>query len=1302
MTLTARARRLLRFCWYGAATVIVLFALLVSAVRSLLPELDSIRDDLTQQIQQRSGLVMTMEQLGASWEPKGPQLVIKAFHLPAQQDLNIDIQVQEAVAQLDFWRSLRDLDFRFDRVTFNGVEVHVHGPLTNSGGDSGNAVSAFKNTFLHQLSELNISEGVLYLHLSDNKPEPIHIANLQWRNRGNRHLGEGRLYLDETSNLDETLKLAVELRSAQQQRLFGRGYLQAEQLDIGDWLARQFGNGSRQFRGVLNMQSWLSFDEQGVRGAQIAFGESDFSWQQPQAQRMAIKGGSLVWTPTATGGELSSRDLQLTSNGQPWPETRLALSQQGDDVSLWMNRLPLDKLKPLLGLLPGIKDRTLADLLDANGRGQLADIKLQQRPDGWSASAGLKDLGWDMSGKVPGLSGLNGQFVWHKDHGRLSLPKQDLAFYWPWQFSHTVKFSEVSGELTIDRQQGWLVKTDSLKLDGDILKADLEAALLLPEQGATRLQLYGNAELKQAEMAGRLFPRKAMGEALSDYLSTSLQAGHTDDAQILWHGDFSDYPYDGGQGVFQAGFTLKQGQFQFLPSWPAVTGITLQALFENKRMDLWLKQGLLDQVPVQDAHVFIPTLDSNATLTVLAGVRADAQAATQLMQASSLSASVGATLAQLKIEGPVATSLDLTFPLGAGVEDQSPAILGRVAFWDNPVYLTALSTQLSGLRGELQFNGDQVTATDLGARVFNQPLSISLNTGRSSDTEYRADLQLGGQWQTANIDENNVFPLFSHLEGQARWSGDVGLVFLEGGGYRYDAQINSDLVGLNIDLPAPVGKSASTPYRAVLEVHGDDSGAELQFSEGMRLGYLAQFRIDEQGFHWPNYQLAIGKRPSLYGVEGGSIDLAMSEVELTEWLPLITAFIDTSSDKQASMVPPLTRVHGSISRLDIFGLYFDQTLLEGWPDESGWRFRAESDQLRGDVRIGKQWRQNGIGVIADRLQLLWDGSDDSPQKASADLIAKMPGVSIEVADFSVKDLPLGQLTLTASHTESGYSVDRIELSRPEYQLNASGLWVADGDLTRFDLGGELNSPDFGKLSSVIKQPLGIKSSPLDTQFAVSWQNAPWEPDYASLNGSLGFELGQGHLSEVSDKGARILSLFSLDSLLRKLSLDFTDVFGKGFYYQSFKGDITFTDGVSTTTNTVLDGDAGVMKINGDSDLVSHQLDYRISFSPALTASVPAVALISGASLTVGVGAFAVSKILEPVIEIITQLNFKLTGTFEEPILEELERAKREIRIVEDSPAPETSPKPAPATEAQPQMEALPEPLPDGDGKSVGQ
>ncbi|MGL6011578.1 MAG: AsmA-like C-terminal region-containing protein, partial [Shewanella oncorhynchi] len=211
---------------------------------------------------------------------------------------------------------------------------------------------------------------------------------------------------------------------------------------------------------------------------------------------------------------------------------------------------------------------------------------------------------------------------------------------------------------------------------------------------------------------------------------------------------------------------------------------------------------------------------------------------------------------------------------------------------------------------------------------------------------------------------------------------------------------------------------------------------------------------------------------------------------------------------------------------------------------------------------------------------------------------------------------------------------------------------------------ELNATQFSYLSAQLGIEPGVNEAPLKVNADLSWQGAPYAFSLETLNGKVKFNLGKGHLSQVSDKGARIFSLFSLDSLVRKLSLDFTDVFGQGMYFNSFNGNLQIDNGVVKTTDTEMDAIAGNMKVRGYTDLTTESLNYDIRFVPQLASSVPTVVLLSTSAWTLGLGAFALTKVLEPVIEVISEIRFRVTGTMAEPVVEELERKSKEIEIPE--------------------------------------
>ncbi len=363
-----------------------------------------------------------------------------------------------------------------------------------------------------------------------------------------------------------------------------------------------------------------------------------------------------------------------------------------------------------------------------------------------------------------------------------------------------------------------------------------------------------------------------------------------------------------------------------------------------------------------------------------------------------------------------------------------------------------------------------------------------------------------------------------------------------------------------------------------------------------------------------------------------------------------------------------------MKRLELLGQRFTELQLSARPGEHAWQIEGLSPEFSGRVEIYPDWYSQGLKLVASRLYLnpIAAAAAEPDSKAQSEPEPEtnlpqgsdLPPLAVEVDDFRYQDMALGRLLLQASPSATGYQIQTLALSSEDASLQGKGDWLSRDGNNRTQVELNLKGDKFDLLATRLGLDPGVKDSPLEVRAELNWLGAPLAFNLESLSGKVRFDLGKGHIEQLSDKGARIFSLFSLDSLLRKLSLDFTDVFGKGLYYNSFGGDLTLENGVLKTTNTEMDAIAGNMKVRGYTDLVTESLNYDIRFVPQLASSVPTVVLLSTSAWTMGLGAFALTKVLEPVIEIISEIRFRLTGTMSEPKLEELERKSKEIEIPE--------------------------------------
>ncbi|MEZ9596747.1 YhdP family protein [Shewanella sp. 10N.261.52.F9] len=1277
-----RSFSFIRFSWQFLAIILVLFALMVSLFRGLLPQLDQVRMELIHFVKSEYNVKVEVGQLAAEWQAYGPALTVKHFVLPAQDNLPVTLLFNQVHVKFDFWQSIVTASPQIENVIFDGVNValdldHLKA-IEPSASNTAMQTDWLYKLLLEQLDRFSITDARFQLLSRQHDYRPIYIKDLKWRNTSGLHRAEGKVYLDEEASEVEQLTLSVDIKGNgyRPESLKGQFYLAASSLDIGEWASRQpnpFDNSKRlPLEGVVNLQAWAGFSNRAIDGVTVQFQPSWLEWSlNKQPQRFTIESGAMVWRPNQQGWLLNSQNLDFSTNGESWPALQLIAQKSDSGVDANLNQLAFDKLLPLLPLIPGVELAGLKTWQSLNPSGEISDVrahwdKLLAQPE---VSFHLEQVGWKPNDSILGIAAIDAQISLVGDSLVFALPKQDynLDFNGAFAAPIALQADAFNGEFNLADQALSLPKVHFSNAD-----LDVKAGVRLEFSDAVHMALLANVELHDVANIHEYFPLNGMSSSLVSYLTEALQAGNTDDAVVLWHGAFTDYPYANHDGLFQAGFTLANATFEFEPSWPAVDQLNLSALFENDAMDLWINQGQLLGVNASGAYIGIPALGEKSLLQVKLDLATQAEAANEVIQKSPLVDSVGATLDVVQVSGDITGQIDLSIPLYDG---ESEVIKGTVNFKDTPVYITEPGIQLDRVNGQLQFVNDVVSGSGFTAAMYQQPLQFSFHT-ESMNKNYGVTVELDGQWQLTDLPEELQNPLSYYYTGQADWSGDLRLIF-DPIGYRIQARVESDLLGANLLLPEPFTKGKDEPRKLVAELIGDNKQASLGIKLANQMEFWGGFDADS-GNALAHYDILLGrlfKPGDQLRKSKGHLQIDIDNTEFSPWLPIIEGFVaqgkselsvsDSEQAKPASFFPALASIDADFNDLNLMGQPLADLHFSAQPTEHAWRFDITSKEFDGRIDFYPDWVNQGLKIVASKFHMSPETrTEETAHYKSDTIMANLPPLAVDVDDFSLYGKSLGHLVLQGTPQASSYQIQTVSITTPNVVLKGKGDWdMTEGkNMTSFQL--NLDATKFDYLSQQLGIDPGLKDAPTAVKADISWTGAPYSFSLETLNGDVSFDLGKGHLSEVSDKGARIFSLFSLDSLLRKLSLDFSDVFGKGLYFDSFGGTLKIDNGVVKTTDTEMNAVAGNMKVRGYTDLMSESLNYDIRFVPQLASSVPTVVLLSTGGWTFGLGAFALTKVLEPVIEVISEIRFRLTGTMSEPKLEELERKSKEIEIPE--------------------------------------
>ncbi|WP_306523278.1 YhdP family protein [Rheinheimera sp.] len=1281
--------------WPLLAMALVLLATVVTLLRLGLPYAEGYKTDIEQLIADRYGAKVQIGQLSAGWQSTGPALLLQQVSVQDAKGQPM-LQVGETRIRLDFWGSLTSLSLKAEHFELSGLKYQLDSRQllqqnnTEKTTSDEPLLSAVEQLLFRQLKNFTLVDSELRLKSEFTPDIVIAIQRLAWRNEGKRHQGSGEVAIHGVTT--NTSAFILDLYGDSLAKSRGQLYLSSSELDVLPWFEQLLPQSKKLSRADINFQAWGDIEAGTLQQIQIKLAQNRLVWRhEGKTEQLSLGQGQLLWRPTEQGWLLSSSALTLQSGAQSWHDLQLQLAHEQGVYSGALQQFQLSAMVPLARLLA--EDLSaLQSILAFEADARLTQLALRLSDNGWFLGGDFIDLTSKPVDDVPGLTGLNGHFSASQDYIRLDITAQDGELRWGDAFSRATPYQQLSGQLEVLQQDGkWRLQIPRLALRHPELELDAEMVLQLGDKAGMTLL----AELRAVPVADaqHYFPVRHMPQSVIDYLRPALLSGKIPHARVLWQGAFADFPYRGGEGKFQALALVDNAEFSFDANWPDIKQMRAELLFENAAMLIQSQAGSLFELQLNDGvTASIPDLFHADNLLIDIQTQTRAEGVTALMLASPLSGSVGATLDYLGVDGLV----DAKVQLQIGLKEAGVIARGDVDFFANNLHIKAPAVAVEQVEGRLSFLNDQISSEQLKLVSQGIPLFASLKGAQQQDG-YQLNLTAKGEHETGKLLALVAEPWQELGTGSAffDWQLDISL---PQSGFSYQSTVLIDLAAAELRLPEPFGKTPADGATVLIEAKGNQQGSDIILKYGDALRFLA--KLEQDSGQISAALLSLGQT-SAQLKPGFEIELDLPKADFVPWLSLIQQQI-SSAPAENNILPPLSLVRGKVAELHLFDdVFLHKTNFSFVPAADHWLLDLTATEAKGKLQLYHDLEQQGIKANLERLALVFADQDakdlaaaelkaallldpDSTEKpdyaaleaeAFAKLtpmnwLADLPPLDLVCGQCTIGHFRLGELKLTSRSDGSSWQLNNFASNYQGHRWQISGQWQQNAQIGNSVFSGSLTSPSFGQLLSEYDISSSLTGSKAKLTFTdIGWQGAPFQFNRQTLNGALSWQFGDGSLSDVSDGGARIFSLLSLDSLVRKLRLDFRDVFSKGFFFSKMSGDMTLTDGVSYTNNTEVLGAAGDINMRGFADLKARQLDYQMSFSPKVTSSIPVI-LAWMVNPVSGVAAYALDEMFQSA-EVISKINFTVTGDLDNPVVTEIKRDSKQI----------TLPKPAATTPA---------------------
>ncbi|SFV01609.1 TIGR02099 family protein [Polaromonas sp. YR568] len=750
-------------------------------------------------------------------------------------------------------------------------------------------------------------------------------------------------------------------------------------------------------------------------------------------------------------------------------------------------------------------------------------------------------------------------------------------------------------------------------------------------------------------------------------------------------------------------------------AWPALTELTGELVFNRAALEINGATGKVAGLPglqLVKADARIPDLTHDSTVEVNVDIKGALSDALGFVNQSPVGNMTNHVLAKAVATGTGDYRFRLKLPIHS--IDKSN-VDGTVTLSGNDVQFAPAVPTLARLRGvvtvsERGFSVAGGQARLLGGDIrFDGGMRSQPRAPGSVETETVASFKGQGTVTAEGLRQaKELGPLArmaQNASGSAPYTATLG--FRRG---QPEVTISSSLQGMALNLPAPLVKTAESAlplrFENTLLQASLAPGQKLEDQLSVTLGRVAtvSYVRDVSGAEPRVIRGGIG-----VGLEPGetapmqeagvAANINLAHVDLDAWQRLLT----DSSGSSALAAPPPAAATAATNRaaavaaltymptvmairakeLVIEGRKLNNVVVGGSREGLTWRANIDASELNGYVEF-RQAGGIGAGRVYARLSRLSleTGTASDVEAILNEQPASIPALDVVVEDLELRGKKLGRVEIDAVNRGASvaaregvreWRLNKFNVTLPEAVLTATGNWVAlnaqagaaaaaggargaraPSERRRTVMNFKLDIADSGALLKRFGMGDVIRRGKGKLEGQVAWVGSPLSLDYPTMSGQFNINVESGQFVKADPGIAKLLGVLSLQSLPRRLALDFRDVFSEGFAFDFVRGDVNINQGVAYTNNLQMRGVNAAVLMEGSADIAKETQNIKVVVVPEINAGTASL-IATAINPAIGLGSFLAQMFLRrPLMQAATQ-EFHIDGAWSDPKVTKLDR-----------------------------------------------
>ncbi|MGK2915744.1 MAG: YhdP family protein [Porticoccaceae bacterium] len=1263
-------QRTLRLSWGLLAIAVIAYATLVVIGRQLLPHLSRYQPEINHYFSRQLGVSLQASGLSGEWPRLTPKLsardiAVASLATPDAPALLID----SAEAELDLIASLRSgapvwRELRLGNIKVTAVEG-ADGHWTIGGhGLRGGAQSGQLDRWLGALllsKLIHVDEVALRLRFHSGGGATVVAKDLLTENSAGFHRTTAALAIPGGG---ESAQLVVEGSGDPRdlEQFEGHGYLRLDHINFSGPLraiAKRWFPATAARIGDMKtaVATELWFDAGADTGIQLRgrlrAAEVPLVWASNAPPLRNLRANLSGWLrPGETWGlRLHGLDFDWADSAiDPLDlEIRQNLGAHGGGLAIAVDHIDLQTTGRMLAATGLAGEHGTEILRTLNPRGKLKALHLDLDPDQdqlVGVRVNVEKLSVDPGKDSPGARNISGYLEFAGNRGFFEMDSPEgFAMYYPQAYDDYMAHGATKGRVNLR----WVPEESTIRIAGGPIVIDGEEGqgrayiyLSLPiahSGGEPEMFLLGGLRNSHSRYSRRYIP-KELDPALRHWLDRAVGDTDIPAGGFIWRGSLrASYPK--GRRILVYG-KLANGTVDYDPGWPKITNLAAEFTVEGAHLQAEIREGTLGGAQLRNAVVETDHFQNGKLLlSVKAAVSAPLPTAVDILAASPLRARV-ARLQHWQLGGDTQADLDLAIPLTADKTGEHYRVSARID--RGRMATTNSGVVISDITGAIGYNDDAGLYSDqIAASLWGQALTGTLRT-RDGETRIETNGTLVA----------DQLPPWSPLiqRGISGVTDYRALLSLPTGPSAPTLSITSTLTGLAVTLPPPLAKAAaaSKPVTATLTFAADALHGEATLGDDLRA--VARFSDDAL----ERATITLGGSPAQPPEHPGLLITGrLPRFDLADWLPW---FGGNTGGFDLAALRPRFDVHLDELRLGGFGL--PGVGLAGDYGANGWHLRVDSAVASGEVNIPA----NGVSSVNLNHLVL-----PKPQPGESGFLATLdprhlPEIDFATASLRIGDRAWGKISFNARRLPAGLHFGNInaditglavgDKSGDNSSEETALDWLADDHGHRTHLTGRLQSADLGNVLKAWELPAIITSKEAAFIADLGWDDKPWNFTVAQLHGHVALNLRDGRFYRAPGVATnalmKLVGLVNFDTWLRRLRLDFTDLFASGVTYDHVRGGLRFDRGqLAFDEPIVVELPSGRLRLLGSADLRTETIDARLVATLPVSTNLPWIAALAG-GLPAAAGVYLSGKLFKRQVDRLSSLSYRVTGSWDDPDL----------------------------------------------------